>query len=111
MADGITVRVVDAYVACVGSLQPSVIGLFDVGVLSGTGEIARGELIRFVAESVWYPTALLPSQGAQWKPVDAQTADATLTDGTITVTLRLAFNADGLLERISSTERSALVDG
>lgn len=111
MMGGITVRVVDAYVAGVGSLQPSVIGLFDIGGLSGTGEIARGELIRYVAEAVWYPTALLPSQGARWKLVDAQTADATLTDGTITVTLRFVFNADGLVERISSTERSALVDG
>ena len=108
---GITVRVVDAYVAGVGSLQPSVIGLFDVGGMEGTGDIARGELIRYFAESVWYPTALLPSQGVQWKPVDAQTADATLTDGTITVTLRFAFNGAGLVERISSTERSALVNG
>lgn len=111
MAGGITVRVVDAYVAGVGSLQPSVIGLFDVGGIEGTGEIARGELIRYVAEAVWYPTALLPSQGVRWTPVDAQTADATLTDGTTTVTLRFAFNAAGLVERISSTERSALVDG
>jgi predicted secreted hydrolase len=34
-----------------------------------------------------------------------------LTDGTITVTLRFAFNDAGLVERISSTERSALVNG
>jgi hypothetical protein len=111
MAGGITMRVVDAYVAGVGSLQPSVIGLFDVGGIEGTGEIARGELIRYFAESIWYPTALLPSQGVQWKLVDAQTADATLTDGTITVTLRFAFNDTGLVERISSAERSALVNG
>ena len=110
-AGGLTVRVVDAYVAGVGSLQPSVIGLFDVGGIEGSGDIARGELIRYFAESVWYPTALLPSQGVQWKAVDAQTADATLTDGPITVTLRFAFNDTGLVERISSNERSALVDG
>ena len=110
-SQGLAVQVVDAYVAGVGSLQPSVMGLFDVGGIEGTGDIARGELIRYFAESVWYPTALLPSQGVQWKPVDAQTADATLTDGPITVTLRFAFNSAGLVERISSTERSALVDG
>ena len=108
---GIAVRVVDAYVAGVGSLRPSVIGLFDVGGIEGTGDIARGELFRYFAESIWYPTALLPSQGVQWRPVDAQSADATLTDGPITVTLRFAFNRAGLVERISSSERSALVDG
>jgi len=111
MSLGITVRVVDAYVAGVGSLQPSVFGLFDLGGVHGTGDIARGELIRYFAESVWYPTALLPSQGVRWKPVDAQTAQATLTDGPLTVTLRFSFNAQGTVERISSVERSALVDG
>ncbi len=108
---GITVRVVDAYVAGVGSLQPSLMGLVDLGGAQGTGDIARGELIRYFAESVWYPTALLPSQGVSWKAVDAQTAQATLTDGPRTVTLLFVFNADGLVERISSDQRSALVDG
>lgn len=111
MLPGVSVRVVDAYVAGVGTLQPSVIGLFDLGGMQGTGEIARGELIRYMAESVWYPTALLPSQGMQWKAVDANTAQATFTDGPITVSLLFSFNASGLVERISSTERSALVDG
>ncbi len=111
MSPGIPVRVVDAYVAGVGTLQPSVIGLFDLGGMQGTGEIARGELIRYVAEAVWYPTALLPSQGMQWKAVDANTAQATFTDGPITVSLLFSFNASGLVERISSTERSALIDG
>lgn len=111
MSHGVTVRVVDAYVAGVGSLQPSVLGLIDIGGMQGTGEIARGELIRYVAESVWYPTVLLPSQGVLWKPVDSKTAQATLTDGPLTVNLRFEFNADDTVKRITSTERSALVDG
>ncbi len=108
---GILVRVVDAYVAGVGTLQPSVIGLLDLGGSEGRGEIARGELIRYFAESVWYPTALLPSQGVQWTAIDAQSAQAKLTDGPLTVSLRFTFGADGLVERINSDERSALVDG
>jgi hypothetical protein len=111
MSPGITVRVVDAYVAGVGSLQPSVFGLFDLGGSHGTVDMARGELIRFFAEAVWYPTVLLPSQGVHWTPVDDQTAQATLTDGPLSVSLTFAFNAQGLVERISSLERSALIDG
>jgi hypothetical protein len=111
MSPGITVRVVDAYVAGVGSLQPSVFGLFDLGGSQGTADMARGELIRFVAEAVWYPTALLPSQGVKWTPVDDHTAQATLTDGPLSVTLTFNFNAQGFVERISSLERSALVNG
>lgn len=111
MSPGIPVRVVDAYVAGVGSLQPSVFGLFDMGGIGGSVDMARGELIRFFAEAVWYPTALLPSQGVQWTPVDDQTALATMTDGALTVALTFTFNAQGLVERITSSERSALVDG
>ncbi len=111
VSPGITVRVVDAYVAGVGSLQPSVLGLVDVGSSEGNTDIARGELIRYFAESVWYPTALLPSQGVQWEAVDAHSAKATLTDGPLTVSLLFAFDAVGFVERISSTERSALLNG
>ena len=111
MSPGITVRVVDAYVAGVGSLQPSIFGLIDLGGSSGTVDMARGEFIRYFAEAVWYPTALLPSQGVQWKPVDDKSAQATLTDGALSVTLTFTFNAQGLVERISSAERSALIDG
>ena len=111
MSPGITVRVVDAYVAGVGSLQPSVFGLLDLGGSHGTVDMARGELIRYFAETVWYPTALLPSQGVQWTPVDDNTARATLTDGPLTVTLTFTFNAQGLVERITSTERTALLNG
>ena len=111
VSPGILVRVVDAYVAGVGSLQPSVIGLLDVGGIEGSGDIARGELIRYFSESVWYPTALLPSQGVQWQAVDDHSAMATLTDGPLTVSLLFAFNADGLVERISSSQRSALLKG
>ncbi len=111
VSPGITVRVVDAYVAGVGSLQPSVFGLIDVGGSEGNADIARGELIRYFAEAVWYPTALLPSQGVLWKAVDELSAQATLTDGSLTVSLLFSFNADGMVERISSTERSALLNG
>jgi hypothetical protein len=111
MPPGISVRVVDAYVGGMGILQPSVFGLLDLGGSQGTPDIARGELIRFFAEAVWYPTALLPSQGVQWVAVDDQTAQATLTEGPLSVTLTFHFDAQGLVQRISSTERSAMVDG
>ncbi|MEI8158295.1 MAG: DUF6544 family protein [Burkholderiales bacterium] len=111
MSPGITVRVVDAYVAGVGSVQPSVFGLFDLDGSHDTLDIARSELIRYFTEAVWYPTALLPSQGVRWTPVNDQTAQASLTDGPLTVTVTFHFDAQGLVERISSIERSALVDG
>jgi hypothetical protein len=108
---GIAVHVVNAYVAGVGSFQPAVFGLFDLQGSHGAGDMARDELMRYLAESVWYPTALLPSQGVHWTLVDAQSADATLSDGPLTVTLRFTFNTNGLVERISSPARNTLLNG
>src|SRR3712207_2314645 len=59
------VRVHDAYVAGEGVLHASLLGLFSVVDMRGTGDVAEGELMRFLAEAAWYPTALLPSQGVR----------------------------------------------
>ncbi|MFZ0106317.1 MAG: DUF6544 family protein, partial [Thiobacillus sp.] len=64
---GLTVKVHDAYVGGEGILHASLAGLFAVAELRGSGEIAEGELMRFLAEAAWYPTALLPSQGVRWE--------------------------------------------
>lgn len=106
---GVAVRVRNAYVAGVGSMQPAAMGLFKLAGRKGTADIAHAELMRYLSESVWYPTALLPSQGVVWTDIDTHAAQATLTDGLVTVSLRFEFNAAGLVERISSTERPTLV--
>jgi hypothetical protein len=96
MAPGLVVHVHDAYVAGEGLLHPAVSGLFSLTELRGRsaepGGVAHGELMRWLAEATWYPTALLPSQGVRWTAVDADSADATLADGAISVTLRFAFD-------------------
>ncbi len=84
---GVPVRVHDAYVAGEGILHAALFGLIPLVNLRSTGDVAEGELMRFLAEAVWYPTALLPSQGVRWEPVDERSARATLIDGAITVTL------------------------
>jgi len=105
MLPGVPVRVHDAYVAGTGVLRPALFGLFTLVDLHGGGEIARGELMRFLAEATWYPTALLPSQGVRWTAVDDRSAKATLTDGDIEVTLTLVFSADGLIESTRADAR------
>jgi hypothetical protein len=95
MAPGLAVNVYDAYIAGAGMLHGEVLGLIQVIHLGGTPEMAEGELLRYLAEAVWFPTALLPSQGVQWTPMDGSRAQATLTDGETTVSLVFHFNAEG----------------
>lgn len=94
---GVAVRVHDAYVAREGVLDASVQGLWSVAALRGGGEIARSELMRYLAEAAWYPTALLPSQGVRWAAVDDRSATATIVDGENRVTLLFRFDDAGLI--------------
>jgi hypothetical protein len=109
MLPGLTVRVVDSYIAGQGLLRAAILGLFKVADLSGDGEIARGEFMRFFAETVWYPTALLPSQGVRWAEVDARSANATITDGSLTLTLLFRFNDTGLIDSFRAEARGGMV--
>jgi hypothetical protein len=111
MFPGVPALVHDAYVAGEGLLRGALFGLVPVVNITGTPEIARGELLRFFAEMAWYPTALLPSQGVRWEAVDDTSARATLTDGTLAVTLLFRFNADGLIDTVRAESRDRVVDG
>ena len=106
---GFPVRVVDSYIAGQGLLRAAVLGLFTVADVRGGGEIARGELMRFFAEAAWYPTALLPSQGVQWDAVNDSSANATLVDGPLTLTLLFSFNNAGLIDSVRAKARGATV--
>ena len=106
MAPGVPVFVRDAYVAGEPSLHAEVLGLVTVADEPPTPELAHGELMRYLAEAMWYPTALLPSQGVRWTPIDDSSARATLTDGPTTVSLDFRFGADGLIASSTAPARS-----
>lgn len=108
---GLGVQVHDAYIAGVGILHPAILGLFSLADLRGGGALAEGELMRFLAEAAWYPTALLPSQGVRWAAVDGQSARATLTDAGLTVALTFHFDAQGLIESVRAEARGRTVGG
>lgn len=104
---GLPARVQDSYVEGEGRLLARLLGLFTVAEVHGGGEIARGEFMRYFAEAAWYPTALLPSQGVQWTEVDAHSAQATLTDGPISLSLLFRFNEAGLISSVHAGSRGA----
>ncbi|MBS1158079.1 MAG: hypothetical protein H6R15_498 [Proteobacteria bacterium] len=105
MAPGLDVWVRDAYALGVGSLRASLLGVLTVADLHDTAASARGELMRYLAEAAWYPTALLPSQGVLWEGIDEASARATLGDGTTTVTLEFRFGTDGLIASVWAESR------
>jgi hypothetical protein len=107
MFPGLPAHVEDSYIDGHGRLIAKVLGWFTVADSQGTGEIARGEFMRYFAEGPWYPTALLPSQGVRWAAVDHASANATLVDGPITLTLLFRFNEAGLIASVRAEARGA----
>ena len=67
--------------------------------------------MRFAAEAAWYPTALLPSQGVSWQPVDDRSAYATLHDGTVGLTMLFSFNEHGLIDTVAAAARGRTLGG
>lgn len=108
---GLPVLVHDAYVAGEGVLRPALLGVVALGAARGTPELAQGELIRWLAEAAWYPTALAPGQGVRWEAVDAWSARATVEDGTVAATLLFRFGDDGLPESVRAEARGRTVGG
>jgi hypothetical protein len=107
MFPGVPAHVEDSYIAGQGRLIAKVLGLFTVAESQGAGEIARGEFMRYFAEAAWYPTALLPSQGVRWEPVDDASASATIVDGSITLTLLFRFDDAGMITSVRAESRGA----
>jgi hypothetical protein len=109
MLPGARVHVVDSYIAGKGLVRAAMLGLFTVADISGGGELARGEFMRYFAETPWYPTALLPSQGVQWAAVNATSATATVVDGPLALTLLFHFNDAGLIDSVRAEARGGMV--
>ena len=111
MAPLIKVRVRDAYVAGQGSMQGKILSLVSMIDERGKAELNAGALQRYLAEAVWFPTALLPSAGVKWSEMDNNRALATLTDSNTTVSLEFHFNDAGEITGVFTPGRYRKVNG
>lgn len=105
MAPGMNTLVRDAFVAGAGSMFAKVLGLVTVADSRDTPAIAAGALQRYLGEAVWFPTALLPSQGIKWDAIDEHRARAIVTAGETTAWLEFRFGTDGLIASAYTPER------
>lgn len=85
----------DSYMDGTGEMEASIAGLHSIAHDAALPRLNASALQRYLAEAVWFPTALLPSSGVTWKAVDAHTAIATLTDSGESVWLRFHFDDAG----------------
>lgn len=88
----------DQYVAGRGSLTVRLLGTLPIVQGSGSS-YDQGELLRWLAEAVWFPTSLLPGGRVIWSLVDDHSATLTLTDYGQTVSCLMSFNEQNELVR------------
>jgi len=84
----------DTYIADKGRLVVTLFSLFRI-VNSQGEKIDQGELLRWLGESVWFPTNLLPSENLQWTPIDSSSAKLTYNYNDIEVSYDVSFNDKG----------------
>jgi hypothetical protein len=111
MAPGVAVRVRDGFVQGEGTMSASLMGWKTILRVENTRDIAAAALMRYLAEAVWVPTALLPSAGVAWSSVDDSTARATLAAEGTSASLDFRFRPDGLVASIYAAHRGREVDG
>ncbi|WP_458188131.1 DUF6920 family protein [Haladaptatus sp. NG-WS-4] len=98
-------RVVDAYKAGSGSLHAKLLSTIPVADVEPSPEMDEGELLRYLGESVWFPTALLPDEGVEWKPIDDQSARAMIEHDGNTASLVFHFDDRDEVERVFAEGR------
>lgn len=106
----VDVFVRDAYAEGRGSMQAAALGVVTVVDEHGGPGLDSGALLRYLAESPWLPTALLPGERLSWTAIDASHARATLRDGGTEVSAVFAFTPDGDIAGVTA-ERAMSVDG
>lgn len=91
----------DSYLA--GRGRNSVYMLNLIKVHHGAGPVYdQGELARWLGESVWVPTNLLPGPGLQWYPIDNESARLNFTYKGILISFTVRFNEKGEITQMET---------
>jgi len=84
----------DMYIGNEGRLTATLFSL--INVVDGKGEkYNQGELLRWLCESVWFPTNLLPSERLQWIPIDSSSAKLIFKYNGLALFFIINFNDKG----------------
>jgi len=97
-------RVVDAYAHGEGYLRGKLLSTITVVDVGPDAKMNESELVRYLAETPWFPTALLPAAGVEWEPIDDRSARATLEHDGNEAFVVFHFDDGNLIERVT-TER------
>jgi hypothetical protein len=91
----------DMYIGDRGRLVVSLLSLFNVVDASGV-QYNQGELLRWLAESVWFPTNLLPSENLKWTAINDLTAQINYSYKGLSLSYIVSFNKEGEITQMET---------
>lgn len=91
----------DMYIADKGRLIASLFSLYNVVDAKGE-QYNQGELLRWLGESILYPTNLLPGERLQWFAIDFQTAKLTFNYNKLSLFFIITFNEIGEITQMET---------
>jgi hypothetical protein len=98
---------IDSFVEGKGSLKVFFLSAFRI--VHGSGKkFTQGELLRWLGESVWFPTALLPGDSLRWEPIDDNHAKLLFNHNNVEVYYIVTFNEN---HEIMMLETRRYMDG
>jgi uncharacterized protein DUF6544 len=105
----VPVKVVDAFADGQGGLEAKLFGLFTVAQARGQ-QTDHSELLRFLAEMVWFPTAFV-SDYVTWRSSGDRCADATITWGKTSASATFWFDDDDRVIRVDAMRYRIVAGG
>lgn len=111
VTQGISIQVRDSYIGGKGAMRVKLISLLPLVDAESADELNEGALQRYLAEAVWFPTALLPSQGVTWSAMTSNKAWACINDSGSTASLEFEFNSAGEIVSVYSPGRYREISG
>lgn len=91
----------DLYIGDKGQLIVSLFSLYNIVDVKGE-QYNQGELLRWLGESVLYPTNLLPGERLKWSSIDAETAKLTFNYNGLSLFFILTFNEIGEITQMET---------
>jgi hypothetical protein len=91
----------DMYLSGRGRIVVTLFSL--IKIVDGRGETYdQSELLRWLGESVWFPTNMLPRENLTWSPVDSRTAKLTFEHDGSSLVYTVRFNDQGEITRLET---------
>jgi hypothetical protein len=87
-------KAVDQYMNGKGSLKVKLFSLFPIVNEQGM-HVDQAELLRWLGESVWFPSNLLPSERLKWSAIDSTSAKLTYNHNGLEIYYIVSFNPKG----------------